>query len=68
MCVGVEAALEQLVTKPDRREDVGRAGRRFAVEHCSYEATGRVWSALIDHVWDGVPLPPALLPRPSRPH
>jgi hypothetical protein len=60
--VGLEAALEQLVTDPGRRQAVGEAGRQFAVEHCSYEATGRVWSALIDHVWNGRPLPGALLP------
>jgi hypothetical protein len=66
--LGVEAALERLVTDPDYREVVGRAGRRFALQNCSYEATGRVWSALIDHVWHGTALPGALLPVANRPH
>jgi glycosyltransferase involved in cell wall biosynthesis len=66
--LGIEVALEQLVTDPARREAVGRAGRRFAVERCSYDATGRAWTALIDHVWSGVPLPGALLPPGDRTH
>lgn len=66
--LGLEAALEQLVKDPARRRAVGQAGRRFAVEHCSYDATGSVWAMLIDHVWSGVPLPVALLPRTDRRH
>jgi len=65
---GLETALERLVRDPGRREAVGRAGRAFAVEQCSYEATGRIWEALVDHVWRGAPLPEALLAGPDRPH
>jgi hypothetical protein len=65
---GLEAALVRLVTDPAHREAVGRAGRRFALDHCSYEATGRVWGALIDHVWTGAPLPETLLPLRDRTH
>jgi hypothetical protein len=60
---GLEQNLEQLVRDPARREAIGRAGRAFAVEHCSYEATGRIWEALVDHVWRGAPIPDVLLPR-----
>jgi glycosyltransferase involved in cell wall biosynthesis len=60
---GLEGALEALITDPSRREALGRAGRRFALENCSYEATAEIWSRLIDHVWTGAPLPEMLLPR-----
>lgn len=65
---GLEAALERLVTDPARRESIGRAGRRFALENCSYDATAEVWAALIDHVWRGTPLPERLLPPERRSH
>jgi hypothetical protein len=60
--IGLQTALEQLVTDPARRECSGRAGRAFAVEWCSLEATATAWTALIDHVWRGSPLPDAMLP------
>jgi hypothetical protein len=65
---GIEAALEELVTNPAHREAVGRAGRQFAVEQCSYEATGRIWADLIDHVWTGGRLPAALIPSRDPTH
>ncbi len=61
--LGIEGAIEQLVTDPARRERIGRAGRKFAVEHCSYPATGAMWSALVMHVWSGAPLPESVVPR-----
>ena len=60
--LGLETALEQLVTDPARREEVGRAGRAFALEWCSLEATATAWTALVDHVWQDRPLPQAMLP------
>ena len=66
---GLETALERLVRDPDRRDAVGRAGRAFAVEQCSYEATGRIWEALVDHVWRGsAPSRCVLLAHRDRPH
>jgi len=59
-------ALERLVRDPARRDALGRAGREFAVRHCSYEAAGQIWSALIEHVWAGGPLPGDLLPVSGR--
>ncbi len=63
---GLEPALEQLVREPARREALGRDGREFALQHCSYEATARIWAALIDHVWKGGPLPEVLVPDEDR--
>ena len=64
--LGLETALEQLVTDPARREEVGRAGRAFALEWCSLEATATAWTALVDHVWQDRPLPEAMLPGAER--
>jgi glycosyltransferase involved in cell wall biosynthesis len=60
--LGLSEALEQLVTDPARRERIGRAGRAFALEWCSLEATATAWTALTDHVWRGAPLPEAMRP------
>jgi glycosyltransferase involved in cell wall biosynthesis len=59
---GLEQGLARLAADPGRREALGRAGRDFAIRHHSYEATGRVWSALLDHVWRGRPIPDVLRP------
>jgi hypothetical protein len=66
--VGIERGVAWLVRGTSRRVAVGHAGRRFAIAHCSYAATGRIWSALIDHVWTGGPLPEALLPAVRLAH
>jgi hypothetical protein len=65
---GVDQALEQLVRDPARRAALGRAGREFALTRCSYQATGRIWTRLIDHVWRCAPLPEALVADPDRAH
>jgi glycosyltransferase involved in cell wall biosynthesis len=65
---GLEPALARLIRDPAWRDAIGRAGRAFAVEQCSYDATGRIWEALVDHVWRGAPLPEALLANRDRPH
>lgn len=49
--------LRELVEDPRRRHTLGEAGRRYVLEHHSYEAVGSVWEALIEHVWSGAPLP-----------
>jgi hypothetical protein len=54
---GLEQSLEKLIRDPARRRALGRAGREFVLENCSYEGTGRIWSALVEHVWRGTALP-----------
>ena len=56
----LEANLRALVVDRDRRDDLGRAGREFVREYHSYEAVGRTWRTLIDHLWSGAPLPDEL--------
>ena len=58
--------LHELVVDPDLRTRLGHAGRDFAERHHSYAAVGRIWVALIEHVWNGAPLPEEVLP-PARP-
>jgi glycosyltransferase involved in cell wall biosynthesis len=49
--------LRELIENPSRRRELGEAGRRFVLEHHSYEAVGAVWAGIIEHVWRGSPLP-----------
>jgi hypothetical protein len=56
--------LRSLVCDPLRRRALGEAGRRFVIEHHSYEAVGAIWDQLIRHVWLGAPLPDEL-PTPT---
>jgi glycosyltransferase involved in cell wall biosynthesis len=54
------ANLRALVEDPRRRYELGRAGREFVLEHHAYGPVSRTWSALIEHVWRGTPLPDGL--------
>ena len=58
----VTERLRELVADPEERRRLGRESRRFALEYHSYETSGRVWSAIFEHVWSGRPLPPDLAP------
>jgi glycosyltransferase involved in cell wall biosynthesis len=49
--------LRGLIVDPARRLELGRAGREFVLRYHAYEPVARTWSALIDHVWSGLPLP-----------
>jgi len=49
--------LRELVTDPQRRLELGRAGRAHAVRWNSYEAIGRRWAAIVEAAWDRRPLP-----------
>lgn len=62
---GVLESLRSLICDPERRRDLGEAGRRFVLEHHSYEVVGAIFDAIIRHVWFGAPLPDDLLPAPS---
>jgi hypothetical protein len=56
----VTARLRELVVDRDLRLRLGEESRRFALEYHSYEASSRVWVAIVEHVWNGSPLPPEL--------
>jgi glycosyltransferase involved in cell wall biosynthesis len=58
----LEARLRELIEDPRRRRALGNAGRSFVLEQHSYDAVGRVWAAIVEHVWSGAPLPPELTP------
>jgi glycosyltransferase involved in cell wall biosynthesis len=52
--------LRALIEDPGRRQELGRAGREFVLRYHAYEPVARTWSALIEHVWSGSPLPDEL--------
>ncbi len=58
----LESNLRALVADRERRDELGRAGREFVREYHSYDAVGRTWAKLIDHLWSGAPLPDGLRP------
>jgi glycosyltransferase involved in cell wall biosynthesis len=58
--------LRELVEDPTRRRELGEAGRRFVLEHHSYEAVGEVWAGIIEHVWRGAALPAGVTARDRR--
>jgi glycosyltransferase involved in cell wall biosynthesis len=55
--------LRRLVEDPAMRREAGRSGREFVMRHHSYEAVGRTWEELVEHVWSGRPLPERFLPE-----
>jgi glycosyltransferase involved in cell wall biosynthesis len=61
----VTARLRELVVDRDLRLRLGAESRRFALAYHSYEATRRVWVAVVEHVWNGAPLPEGLAPITS---
>ena len=58
----VTARLCELVVDRNLRRRLGAESRRFALEYHSYEATSRVWVAIVEHVWNGAPLPAGIAP------
>lgn len=52
--------LRALIADPGRRHTLGRAGREFVLEYHAYGPVAHTWSALIEHVWNGSPLPDEL--------
>ena len=49
--------LRRLIEDPERRRELGRAGREFVLRHHSYQAVAAGWEAILAHVWRGEPLP-----------
>jgi hypothetical protein len=58
--------LRELVEDPIRRRRIGEASRNYAIRQYSYEAVGRGWAALFDHVWLGVALGEPFVVNPDR--
>jgi hypothetical protein len=54
--------LRELVVDPGLRNRLAVESRRFALEYHSYDATRRVWVAIVEHVFSGAPLPAGLAP------
>jgi glycosyltransferase involved in cell wall biosynthesis len=55
--------LRRLVTDPELRGELGRAGREFVERFHSYPVVAETWGKILEHVWRGAPLPERLLPR-----
>jgi hypothetical protein len=58
--VTLKRRLRELIDDSERRQLLGEAGRQFVLRYHSYEAVGGVWTAIIEHVWRGAPLPSEL--------
>jgi glycosyltransferase involved in cell wall biosynthesis len=48
--------IHRLVVEPEKRAELGDAGRRYVVRHHSYETVGRMWEMVYRTVWHGEPL------------
>jgi hypothetical protein len=55
--------LRRLVEDPELRHEIGRSGREFVMRNHSYDAVGKTWEALVEHVWSGRSLPERFLPE-----
>ncbi len=58
----LKQVLRELVENPAERRRVGRAGREFVLDYHSFDAVGRGWELILDHLWRGAPLPAELPP------
>jgi glycosyltransferase involved in cell wall biosynthesis len=45
--------LRRLVIDPELRRQIGRASREYVVREHSYEAMGRLWTAIYGRIWAG---------------
>ncbi len=61
----LKQVLRELVENPAERRRVGRAGREFVLDYHSFDAVGRGWELILDHLWRGAPLPAELPPAPE---
>lgn len=60
--------LRRLVLDPTLRRRLGQASLAYAQKYHSLAAVGAVYAAVVEHVWNGRPLPAALRPiRTSAP-
>ena len=51
--------LRRLVLDPELRRRIGRASREYVVREHSYEAMGRLWTAIYGRIWAGESTDPA---------
>jgi glycosyltransferase involved in cell wall biosynthesis len=59
--------LRRLIVDPDLRRRIGRASREYILREHSYEAMGRLWTAIYARIWAGESTDPAdLLARSDR--
>ncbi len=52
----MDRVIAVLLTVPELRHRIGKAGRAAAERYHSYDAIGEVWDRLYRHVWRGEPL------------
>ncbi|HEX7066988.1 MAG TPA: glycosyltransferase [Candidatus Limnocylindria bacterium] len=57
--------LRRLVVDPDLRRQIGRAGREYVLREHSYEAMGRLWTAVYARIWASESTDPADLLAPT---
>jgi glycosyltransferase involved in cell wall biosynthesis len=50
--------VRRLAIDPELRGRLGRAGREYALKYHSAEAVGRIWNAILRHVWLHEPVAP----------
>ena len=49
----LKATLRELAADPDRRAELGRAGRRYVLAYHGYEPVGRMWELVYRRIWHG---------------
>jgi len=54
----LQEELRRLALDPALRARLGRAGREYVLKYHSAEAVGRIWKAVLRHVWSRAPLAP----------
>jgi glycosyltransferase involved in cell wall biosynthesis len=59
--------LRLLVTQPDRRRELGEAGRRYVLRYHSYAAMGEMWDRIYGAVWRNETLDLAAWPPKPAP-
>jgi glycosyltransferase involved in cell wall biosynthesis len=53
----LKETLRRLASDGALRDSLGKAGRRYVVEHHGYGPVATMWEHIYDAVWNGVPLP-----------
>jgi glycosyltransferase involved in cell wall biosynthesis len=54
----LESALRRLAGDASLRDDLGEAGRQYVLKYHSTEAVGRIWAAILRHLWLREPIAP----------
>lgn len=56
----LKADVRRLAIDPELRGRLGRAGREYVLKYHSAEAVGRIWKAILRHVWLQEPVAPTV--------